>query len=109
MTANYKTFGGNPHESAEQEPEPEQQSEQSESEQQPESEPESEQPEQPLNTKNGHATACPFFLCPYVQIGIFRTPTGDAVGAICDRPSEKTHYQQVFCGRAITDRPYNMF
>ena len=61
MTANYKTFGGNPHESAEQEPEPEQQSEQSESEQQPESEPESEQPEQPLNTKNGHATACPFF------------------------------------------------
>jgi hypothetical protein len=44
MTANYKTFGGNPHESAEQEPEPEQQSEQSESEQQPESE----QPEQPL-------------------------------------------------------------
>jgi len=23
------------------------------------------------------------------QIGIYRTPTGDAVGAICDRPSEK--------------------
>ena len=72
MTANYKTFGGNPHESAEQEPEPEQQSEQSESEQQPESEPESEQPEQPLNTKTDTQPRVRFFLCPYVQIGIYR-------------------------------------
>jgi hypothetical protein len=54
MTANYKTFGGNPHESAEQESEPEQQSEQQP--EQPESEPESEQPEQPLTEKTGMQT-----------------------------------------------------
>jgi hypothetical protein len=69
MTANYKTFGGNPHESAEQEPEPEQQSEQSESEQQPESEPESEQPEQPLNTKTDTQPRVRFFCVHTYKLG----------------------------------------
>ena len=39
-----------------------------------------------------------FFTHQNLQISVCRSVSKHIVGAICDRPSEKTHYQQVFVG-----------